>query len=124
MASPASRKAERLPLAETSGALEGADGARFVTLRDAQGKRGSLEIVYGPDMRNDPDQWPDFKHIDVPLDIIAGDFTDQGFDVTVRQSSTLTFPYSVWRKSITAGSTVSLPAVNSTMAPFYLVVVQ
>jgi hypothetical protein len=58
------------------------DAPIFVTLRDANGKRGSLEIVYGPDMRDDPDKWPNWKHIDVPLDIKTGDFTDQGFDIT------------------------------------------
>ncbi len=58
------------------------DAPIFVTLRDANGKRGSLEIVYGPDMRNDPDKWPNWKHIDVPLDVIYGDFSDQGFDIS------------------------------------------
>jgi hypothetical protein len=51
-------------------------------------------------------------------------WTDQGFDVVIRQSSTSTFPYSVWRKSVTSGSTVSLPAVGSSTAPCYLVLVQ
>jgi hypothetical protein len=58
------------------------DAPIFVTLRDAAGKRGSLEIVYGPDMRTDPDKYPNWKQIDVPLDIKTGDFTDPGFDLT------------------------------------------
>jgi hypothetical protein len=49
---------------------------------------------------------------------------DQGYDVVIRQSATSTFPYSVWRKPATAGSTVSLPRINSSVAPCYLVIVQ
>jgi hypothetical protein len=30
----------------------------------------------------------------------------------------------VWRKSITSGSTVNLPVINSSAAPGYIVVVQ
>jgi hypothetical protein len=51
-------------------------------------------------------------------------WTDQGYDVVIRQSSTATFPYSVWKKTVTSGSTVNLPAVNSTAAPCYIVLVQ
>jgi hypothetical protein len=51
-------------------------------------------------------------------------WVDQGFDVMVRQSATATFPYSVWRKPVTAGSTVNLPTINSGIAPAYFVVVQ
>jgi glucose/arabinose dehydrogenase len=51
-------------------------------------------------------------------------FTDQGYNVVVRQSATATFPYSVWRKSITSGSTVSLPAMGATTAPAYFVIVK
>jgi hypothetical protein len=58
------------------------DAPIFVTFRDANGKRGSLEIVYGPDMRTDPDKYPNWKHVDVPVDIKTGDFTDPGFDLT------------------------------------------
>lgn len=49
---------------------------------------------------------------------------DQGFDVVIRQSATATFPYSVYRKAFTSGSTVTLPRMNSPIAPGYIVVVQ
>jgi hypothetical protein len=51
-------------------------------------------------------------------------WTDQGYDVTIRQTSTSTFAYSVWRKAITPGTTVGLPAIGTTTAPCYLAVVQ
>jgi uncharacterized repeat protein (TIGR03806 family) len=51
-------------------------------------------------------------------------FTDQGYNVVVRQSSTQTFPYSVWRKAITSGSTVNLPALGGSTAPAYFVIVK
>jgi hypothetical protein len=51
-------------------------------------------------------------------------WVDQGFDVMVNQTTTTTFPYSVWRKSFTAGATVSLPPVGSSLAPGYFVVAQ
>jgi hypothetical protein len=51
-------------------------------------------------------------------------WTDQGYDVTIRQSSTATFPYSVWRKSVTSGSTVNLPAIGTATAPCYIAIVQ
>jgi hypothetical protein len=51
-------------------------------------------------------------------------WVDQGYDVVIRQSSTATFPYSVWRKAVATGTTVSLPAVGTTAAPCYFVVVQ
>jgi len=50
-------------------------------------------------------------------------FTDAGFNVTINDGSA-TRPYSVWRKSVTPGSTVNLPAIGSTMAPCYIVVVE
>jgi hypothetical protein len=51
-------------------------------------------------------------------------WVDQSFDVVIRQSGTTTFPYSVWRKPVIAGSTVNLPTVNSSFAPGYFVIVQ
>jgi hypothetical protein len=51
-------------------------------------------------------------------------FTDQGYNVVVRQSATATFPYSVWRKAITPGSAISLPTINASTAPCYFVIVQ
>jgi hypothetical protein len=40
-----------------------------------------------------------------------------------RRGATLR-PYSVWRKSVTSGGTVSLPRIASAIAPCYLVVVE
>jgi hypothetical protein len=51
-------------------------------------------------------------------------WTDQGYDVTIRQTSTSTFPYSVWAKTVTSGTTFALPAIGTTAAPCYIVVVQ
>jgi glucose/arabinose dehydrogenase len=51
-------------------------------------------------------------------------FVDQGFNVVVRQSSTATFPYSVYRKPVTSGSTVNLPPLGGTTAPAYFVIVK
>jgi hypothetical protein len=51
-------------------------------------------------------------------------FMDQGYNVIVRQSSTQTFPYSVWAKSITGTTMVSLPAMGATTAPAYFVIVK
>jgi hypothetical protein len=51
-------------------------------------------------------------------------WVDQGFDVVVRQTPSVTFAYSVWRKSFPSGSIVSLPHVGSNAAPGYIVVVQ
>jgi hypothetical protein len=50
-------------------------------------------------------------------------YTDTGFDATVMEGTTAR-PYSVWKKSVASGSTVSLPAVSSGTAPCYFVVVQ
>ncbi|HEY0709875.1 MAG TPA: fibronectin type III domain-containing protein, partial [Polyangia bacterium] len=49
-------------------------------------------------------------------------WSDQGYDVTIREGATITYPYSVWRKSVTAGTTVSLPGVGM-ISPTYLTVV-
>jgi hypothetical protein len=51
-------------------------------------------------------------------------WTDQGYDLTIRQTGTSTFPYSVWRKSVTSGSMVSLPPIGTSAAPCYFAVVQ
>jgi rhamnogalacturonyl hydrolase YesR len=51
-------------------------------------------------------------------------WVDQGYDVVIRQSSTATFPYRVFRKAFTSGSVVALPRVNSSTAPCYLVVTE
>jgi hypothetical protein len=50
-------------------------------------------------------------------------YSDTGFDATILEGTTAR-PYSIWRKSVVSGSTVTLPTVNSTLAPFYFVVVQ
>ncbi|HXU82081.1 MAG TPA: fibronectin type III domain-containing protein, partial [Polyangia bacterium] len=55
---------------------------------------------------------------------IDASYTDAGFDVTVRQSSTAAFPYSVWRKPIGTNTTVSLPHMGATTAPYLFVVVK
>jgi hypothetical protein len=51
-------------------------------------------------------------------------YVDQGYDVVVRQSSTTTASYRVWRRPAVWGSMVALPKVGSSVAPCYLVVVQ
>jgi hypothetical protein len=50
-------------------------------------------------------------------------YTDQGTNASVLEGST-TRPYSVWRKAVTSGSTVTLPTIGSATAPCYIVVVQ
>ena len=50
-------------------------------------------------------------------------YVDQGYDIAVTEGTTAR-PYSVYRKPVTAGSTVTLPTIASTTAPCYLVVVQ
>jgi hypothetical protein len=49
-------------------------------------------------------------------------YSDTGTDVTIAEGTTPRL-YSVWKRSVVSGSTVSLPAVNSSAAPFYIVVV-
>jgi hypothetical protein len=53
---------------------------------------------------------------------LAG-YTDQGYNLTVNEGATAR-PYSVWRKAITSGSTVTLPAIGSSTAPCYFVIVE
>jgi hypothetical protein len=48
---------------------------------------------------------------------------DQGYDITITEGTTPR-PYSVYRMPVTAGSTVTLPTVASTVAPLYIVIVQ
>ena len=50
-------------------------------------------------------------------------YVDQGFDLTVSEGTNAR-PYNVYRKPVTAGSTVALPRIGSAAAPCYLVVVQ
>lgn len=50
-------------------------------------------------------------------------YTDMGFNAAITEGATLR-PYSVWRKSITSGSTVTLPKINSAIAPCYIVVIE
>ncbi|HXU84158.1 MAG TPA: hypothetical protein VN914_22340, partial [Polyangia bacterium] len=50
-------------------------------------------------------------------------YTDMGFNAVIAEGATLR-PYSVWRKSVTSGGTVSLPRIASAIAPCYLVVVE
>ena len=61
------------------------DAPIFVTMIDSNGYRGCLGIVYGPDMRNDPDQYPNWKTVRLTgLTVLDPnpDFTDAGFDPT------------------------------------------
>jgi hypothetical protein len=51
-------------------------------------------------------------------------YVDQGYDVVVRFTPTQTYPFSVWRKSVTSPSTVALPVMNTNVAPAYIVIVQ
>ena len=50
-------------------------------------------------------------------------YVDQGYDIVVTEGTTAR-PYSVYRKSVTAGSTVTLPTIASTVSPCYIVIVQ
>jgi glucose/arabinose dehydrogenase len=57
--------------------------------------------------------------------VVAGNqFTDTGVNATIKETATLNRTYSIWRKAVTSGSTVTLPTVNSTTAPCYFVVVE
>jgi fibronectin type 3 domain-containing protein len=49
-------------------------------------------------------------------------YTDQGYDITITEGTTAR-PYSVYRKPVVAGSTVTLPTINATTAPCYIVIV-
>ena len=51
-------------------------------------------------------------------------WVDQGYDLTIRETSTATRVYSVYKKAVTVGSTVTLPTINSTLAPCYFIVAQ
>jgi fibronectin type 3 domain-containing protein len=50
-------------------------------------------------------------------------FTNTGLKVTILEGST-DRPYTIWRKTVTAGSTITLPTIGATTAPCYIVVVQ
>ncbi len=69
----------------TYGLVPYQDAPVFVTMVDTNGYRGCLGILYGPDMRTDPDQYPNWKTIKrtglTALDPNP-DFTDPGFDPT------------------------------------------
>ncbi len=58
------------------------DAPIFVAFRDVNGKYGSLGILYGPDMRLDPNKYPNWKTIEVPIDILPEWPTDADFDPT------------------------------------------
>jgi len=51
-------------------------------------------------------------------------YTDQGFDVIINDGTATQKAYSVWRRPVTSGSTVTLPAVANAIAPGYIVVVE
>ena len=50
-------------------------------------------------------------------------YVDQGFDITDHRGQPAR-SYSVYRKPVTAGSTVALPRIGSATAPCYIVIVQ
>lgn len=50
-------------------------------------------------------------------------YTDQGYNAVIAEGTTPR-PYSVWRRSVASGSTVTLPTIASAVAPCYLVVVE
>jgi hypothetical protein len=50
-------------------------------------------------------------------------YTDMGFNAVITEGTNLR-DYSVWRKSVVSGSTVTLPTINSSKAPCYIVVVE
>ena len=50
-------------------------------------------------------------------------YVDQGYDITITEGTTAR-PYSVYRKPVSTGSTVTLPTINSPTAPCYIVIVQ
>jgi cellulose 1,4-beta-cellobiosidase len=49
-------------------------------------------------------------------------WADDATEMTVKQSATQSFPYHVWKKTVTSGSTVTLPTVNNAAAPCYFVI--
>jgi glucose/arabinose dehydrogenase len=49
-------------------------------------------------------------------------YVDQGYDITITEGTTAR-PYSVYRKPVTSGTTVTLPTINSSAAPCYIVIV-
>ncbi|MDP8999531.1 MAG: fibronectin type III domain-containing protein, partial [Myxococcota bacterium] len=53
-------------------------------------------------------------------------YVDTGFDVVVRQSSTVALPHRVWKKTgFTSGTTVTLPTIGHSAAPLcYTVIVE
>jgi peptidoglycan/xylan/chitin deacetylase (PgdA/CDA1 family) len=55
--------------------------------------------------------------------LTAAGFTNRGFAITVLEGTTAR-SYNVWRKAVTSGSTVTLPTINATTAPCYIVIVE
>jgi hypothetical protein len=55
---------------------------------------------------------------------LDGDYTDMGFNVMIDDHSGMNKPYSVWRRPVLSGSTVTLPSIGSNIAPCYIVVVE
>jgi glucose/arabinose dehydrogenase len=49
-------------------------------------------------------------------------YVDQGYDIAITEGSTAR-SYSVYRKAVTSGSTVTLPTIASATAPCYIVIV-
>ncbi len=54
-----------------------------ILLQDSTGKTGWLGWLIGPDMRNAPDRYPNWRNVDIPV-VINPDpgFTDAGFDLS------------------------------------------
>jgi hypothetical protein len=51
-------------------------------------------------------------------------FASEGYTITVRESSTVTRTYNVWKKAHTSGATFTFPTVGATIAPCYLTFVE
>jgi len=58
------------------------DAPIFVSLRDVYGHYATIGIVYGSDMRNDPEKYPNYKTVEKYLDIESGDMTESSFDLS------------------------------------------
>ncbi len=58
------------------------DAPIFVSFRDVYGQYATVGIVYGPDMRNDPEKYPNYKTVEKYLDLVPGDMTQTSFDLS------------------------------------------
>ena len=55
--------------------------------------------------------------------LTSAGYADTGVNATILEGTT-SRAYSIWRKAVTSGSTVTLPTINATTAPCYFVVVE